>query len=127
MAIKLRYRVRQIAPQAWIGEVEFPGDLASHRVTAVGGDPATAALRAATLAQTILDNPDLQALFPIEAKLAAETLRAGAKAAKGGYAAIKELFTFRRPQRKAVAKVRREIIRLGPADQTNAPGGYYDE
>ena len=128
MALKLRYRVRQIGERAWVGEIRFPGDMAQHRVACVGADPATAALRAATLAQAILDNPDLQAFFPLEAKIAAETLRAGAKAAKSGYGALKDLFTFhRKKDRKKVAKIKAKLIHLGPADQTNRPGGYYDE
>lgn len=103
----MKYRVQKIADNMYVGEVDFPGDLSRFSVRAVGGDASTAALRAAALSQALIANPLLAQLIPPQAKLAVDTLRAGAQAAKFGMNKLRGLFGKKKKQ--AARRVARHL------------------
>ena len=100
----------------------LPADLGSVSVEAVGGDPASAALRAATMAEGLLNNPYAAAFIPPQAKLAVTALRTGAKAAQKGGRFLRSLFGKKNKRQPATQKIAKHLHKCNCAATVDRAG-----
>lgn len=95
----LQFRLRKVAG-GWEGNICLPNGITKVQTSAVAPTKAKALERAAALAESVLDNPVVQAVLPPQAAIALRGVRRVAEVAKLGRGALKKLNSVLKPASK---------------------------
>lgn len=116
-------------PSAGVGDIV--GADSAIQVGALGDTPADSLLHAGSMLDHITSDPTINALLPPQAKLAIQTIKTAAAAAKKGTAVARKVFGFFHHKKKkkaaaAVQTISRAQQRATPMTRAREPGAASD-